>query len=189
MQLPAFFGSKKTINLLPKDSFESSLAGMILEWALAFGKWVVILTQFVVMVVVLWKFTLDRQLTDLRKEIKQESAVISSYAEMEEEFLLTQKTINFAKPVLASQKALSEVLVLIQSLTPTDVWFEKLSISDSGVSFAAYSASLSGFSRFLTAIQSEKTFSAVRIQSIESGGVEGAALKFEMSLGYGETKK
>lgn len=186
MQLPVFFGKKKAINLLPRDSFESSLIGIMLEWALVIGKWLVIVTQLVVMVVVIFKFALDRQLTDLRKQIEQESAVISSYAGVEEEFLLTQKVINFVKPVLASQKEMNNVLSLIQSLTPVDVWFEKLIISKNGVSLTAYSASLPGFSRFLTAIQKEKIFSEINIQSIESGGVAGAALEFEMSLTYGE---
>ena len=71
MRLPAFFGHKNSVNLLPKDAFESSTFGVVLEWALAFGKWVVILTQLVVMGAFLWRFGLDRKLTDLRKEIAQ----------------------------------------------------------------------------------------------------------------------
>mgnify|MGYP001577796589 FL=1 len=76
MKLPAFFGHKRSINLLPRDAFESSTLGVILSWALVFGKWAVILTQLVVMGAFLYRFSLDRNLTDLRKSIASNASVI-----------------------------------------------------------------------------------------------------------------
>ncbi|PIW06761.1 hypothetical protein COW38_04310, partial [Candidatus Collierbacteria bacterium CG17_big_fil_post_rev_8_21_14_2_50_45_7] len=64
MKLPAFFGHKRSINLLPHDKFESSTLGIILSWSLRFGKWSVILTQLIVMGAFIYRFTLDRGLTD-----------------------------------------------------------------------------------------------------------------------------
>lgn len=189
MQLPVFFGHKKAINLLPKDSFESSTLGIILDWALAFGKWAVIVTQLVVMVVFLWRFTLDRQLTDLRKQIEKESNIIASYKQLEEDFVLTQRKIDFAKPVLAKQVETEELLQLLQSLMPTDVWLEKLAISPTSISFTAYSASLNGFSGLLTSLQREPRFSSISIGKVENGGAGGALLKFDITLSYAGAKK
>lgn len=184
-----FVGHKKAINLLPRDSFESSTLGLVLEWALTFGKWAVILTQLVVIVVFLWRFALDRQLTDLRKQIQQESMTIKSYGQLEEDFVLAQKTINFAKPTLATQKEVQNLLEIIQSLTPIDVWYEKLSISSSNVNFTAYSASLPGFGRLLAALQRESKFTSINVGSIENGGEDGALLRFDMTLTYGDKNK
>lgn len=189
MKLPAFSGRKRAINLLPKDPFENSGAGVILSWALAFGKWAVILTQLVVMMAFLWRFSLDRKLTNMRREIEQEKAVIASYSDLETKFVLLQKRVNFVKPAIAMQQQQLHALELIQNLTPSDVWYERLAISENGVSMTAYSSSLSGFSRLLTAFQRTQDFKSVSVGTIEDGGASGAQLRFDITLGYGDTKK
>jgi len=184
VKLPAFFGRNKTINLLPKDSFESSTLGIILEWALAFGKWAVIITQLVVMAAFLWRFGLDRKLTNLRREIEQQVAVIKSYEVVEEEFLLAQRRVDFAKEGIARQEEVLSIVTGIQAVTPPDVWFERLSVSPTTVSLTAYAASLSGFGRFLTALQRDPRFVGVNVASIEDGGDKGAQLSFDITLTY-----
>ncbi|PIR98786.1 hypothetical protein COT87_02910 [Candidatus Collierbacteria bacterium CG10_big_fil_rev_8_21_14_0_10_44_9] len=106
MKLPAFFGHKRSINLLPRDAFENSALGIILEWSLVFGKWSVILTQLIVMGAFLYRFTLDRSLTYLRKSIDRNVAVIKSFEQIERDFVLTQKQVAQAKIALDSQNIL-----------------------------------------------------------------------------------
>ena len=75
MRFSALFRHKGAINLLPKDSFESSWAGRVLSWALAFGKWTVIVTQLVVIGAFLFRFGYDRKLTDLRRSLEEEAGI------------------------------------------------------------------------------------------------------------------
>jgi Tfp pilus assembly protein PilN len=185
MNLPAFSGRKKSINLLPKDSFESSGVGVILSWALAFGKWTVIVTQLVVMGAFLYRFVLDRQVTNLRKEIDQQKAIIGSYSQIEDDFAMLQERLTFAKPALAAQKSLSDELTLLQSITPTDVWYERLNISKDTLQFTAYSSSLTGFSQFINAIQHRKEFASVSVARIENGGASGSQLSFDVTIRLG----
>lgn len=189
MQLPAFFGHKRSVNLLPRDSFESSAAGVVLEWALVFGKWSVIATQLVVMGVFLWRFALDRQLTDLRREIEQKVAVIGSYSETEEKFLLMQRQVNFAKSVIAGQEQFEKLLATSEASTPSDVWYERMTLSPKSLSLVAYSSSLSGFGGLLSNLQQNPSFDSVNIGTIEDGGSKGARLKFDITLGVKEVQK
>ncbi|KKU89300.1 MAG: hypothetical protein UY18_C0001G0032 [Microgenomates group bacterium GW2011_GWF2_47_9] len=189
MQVPAFFGRKKSVNLLPRDSFESSSLGVVLEWALAFGKWAVILTQLVVMFAFLYRFTLDRKLTDLNKEMKQQEAVINSYQTLEADFLLAQARINSIKEISDSQAKLLSMVNILHELTPQDVWYERLTISNTNVTMSAYSSSLAGFSRLITAFQNEPLFKSVNVGNIEDGGAKGAQLRFDISLIHGEAEK
>jgi Tfp pilus assembly protein PilN len=182
MKLPAFFGHKRSINLLPRDAFESSTLGIILEWSLVFGKWAVILTQLVVMGAFLYRFTLDRTLTDLRKSIAKNVAVVKSYDQVERDFILAQKQINQAKTSLDSQKNILTVLESIQSMTPNEVWYDRLTLSANTLSLTAYASSLPGFGRFLTAIQASPLFSGVRVGKIESSSAKGAQMQFDISL-------
>lgn len=189
MQLPAFFGHKKSVNLLPRDSFETSPVGVVLEWALVFGKWSVIATQLVVMCVFLWRFALDRQLTDLRREMAQSAAVIESYADTEEKFLLLQRQAAYAKDVLERQALYTQLLTTSESSTPSDVWYERMTLSTDNLGLVAYSSSLSGFGGLLSNLQQNSAFDSVNIGTIEDGGVKGARLKFDITLGIREQSK
>lgn len=188
VKLPAFFGKNRSINLLPRDSFETSTLGVVLEWALAFGKWAVIVTQLVVMVTFLWRFGLDRRLTNTRREIGQEVAVIASYEALEEEFVLAQSSVKFANTTIERQAEIVELIGLLQSLTPRDVWYERFSLSPTTITVTAYSASLHGFGEYLASLQREPRFLNVNVASIEDGGGNGAQLAFNVTLTYREAK-
>jgi len=188
MKLPAFSGKKRSINLLPKDAFESSGLGVVLSWALTFGKWAVIITQLIVMSAFLWRFVLDRQLTDLRKEIEKQKAIITSYSQVENDFLVLQTQLKEAKLIVESQQHFVDTLALVQSVTPPDVWYERLTVNDESVAITAYSSTLPGFSRFLSAIQKNPEFRTVNVSTIEDGGAQGAQLRFDLTLGVGEAK-
>lgn len=189
MQLPAFFGRRRAINLLPRDSFESSQVGIILSWLLSFGKWAVIVTQLIVMGAFLWRFSLDRELTDLKKSIAKNVAIIKSYEQIERDFVLTQKRLATAKTVIAQQKAITEELSTLASVTPLDVWYEKLTITPTSTTLSAYSRSLPGFSQFLSAIQKDNRYSSVSVARIQDGGVQNAQMQFEISMGRTSTEK
>lgn len=189
MQLPAFFGRRRAINLLPKDSFESSQVGIVLSWLLSFGKWAVIVTQLIVMGAFLWRFSLDRELTDLKKSIAKNVAIIKSYEQIERDFVLTQKRLATAKTVIAQQKAITEELSTLASVTPLDVWYEKLTITPTSTTLSAYSRSLPGFSQFLSAIQRDTRYSSVSVARIQDGGVQNAQMQFEISMGRTSTEK
>ncbi|MBP9670325.1 PilN domain-containing protein [Candidatus Woesebacteria bacterium] len=182
MKLPAFFGHKRSINLLPRDEFESSTLGIVLEWSLVFGKWAVILTQLVVMGAFLYRFTLDRTLTDLRKSIAKNVAIVKSYDQVERDFVLAQKQVSQAKIALESQDVISKVMNNIIQITPSEVWYDRITISNNTLSLTAYASSLQGFGKFLSGIQSNSLYSGVRVGKIESSATKGAQMQFDVSL-------
>lgn len=159
-----------------------------MEWALSVGKWAVIVTQLIVMVAFLWRFGLDRKLTNLNRQVEQEVAVIKSYRQMESDFRLLQRRVVYAGEVIKRQDEVDGLIALVQSLTPSDVWYERMTISPTTISIAAYSASLSGFSRYLSALQGEEKFLLVNVASIEDGGDNNAQLSFNITLTYADEK-
>lgn len=163
--------------------------GVVLAWALTFGKWAVIVTQLIVMVAFLWRFALDRQLTNLRKEIDQQKAIIASYSQVEGSFTMMQKRVAFASAAYQQQAKLAKTIEILQAVTPQDVWYDRLSVTNKSVNLTAYSSSLPGFSLFLAALQRRPEFTSVSVGSIEDGGTKGAQLRFDMTLGMREGGK
>ena len=190
MKLPAFFGHKRSINLLPRDPFENSTLGVILEWALVFGKWSVILTQLIVMGAFLYRFTLDRTLTDLNKSIAKNVAVIKSYEQVERDYVLAQKQLTQAKSAMKSQQDVLKIISDLERLTPSEVWYDRITLTPESINLTAYAASLPGFGRFLTLVQADPLFNGVRIGKIESSTAKGAQMQFDISMTLaGSTQK
>lgn len=182
MQLPAFFGHKRSINLLPRDEFETSTLGVILEWSLVFGKWAVILTQLIVMGAFLYRFSLDRSLTDIRKSIDKDVAVIKSYEQVERDFNLTQKQVNAAKVAISSQGQLLKIFNDISRITPNEVWYDRVNLSPNSLSLTAYAASIAAFGQFLTLVETDPLFNSVRVGKIESSSAKGAQIQFDIAM-------
>lgn len=173
---------------MPRDPFENSTLGVILEWALVFGKWSVILTQLVVMGAFLWRFTLDRNLTDLRKSIAKDVAVIKSYEQIERDYVLAQKQIEQAKTAIDSQEQILKVIETVAQSTPSEIWYDRISLNSNSLNLTAYAGSLPGFGQYLTAIQSNPLFSSVRIGKLETSTVKGAQMQFDLTATLGNPK-
>jgi Tfp pilus assembly protein PilN len=181
MRLPAFFGHKRSINLLPRDEFENSTLGVVLEWGLVFGKWAVIITQLVVMGAFLYRFTLDRSLTDLRKSIAKQVAVVKSYEQIEKDYILIQKRVIQAKSAIETEDVVINTLGELLRITPTEVWFDRVNLTPTTMTLTAYAASLPGFAQFLTGVQNDPLFNGVRIGKLESSKTKGAQIQFDLS--------
>ncbi len=181
MQLPAFFGHRRAINLLPRDDFESSTLGVVLGWALVFGKWCVIITQLIVMGTFLWRFSLDRRLTDLRKEIAKEVAIVKSYDQIERDFTLAQKQVGQIKKSMNDMDKMTAAITEMEKLIPAEVWLDKMTVNTKEVALTAYAANLGGFGTLINRVQISPMISQVRVSSVESG-TRGAQLQFEVNL-------
>lgn len=182
MKLPAFFGHKRSINLLPRDSFEKGKLGIILEWSLVFGKWAVILTQLIVMGAFLYRFTLDRSLTDLSKAIAKDVAIIKSYEQVERDFILTQKQVKQAKIAMSTQDSILKTLNDVMRITNSQIWYDQINLTPSTLSLNAYAASLPAFGQYLMAVQTDPMFKNVQIGKLESSTTEGAQMQFDITL-------
>lgn len=189
MKLPAFFGHKRSINLLPRDAFENSTLGIILEWSLVFGKWTVILTQLVVMSAFIYRFALDRNLTDLRKSIANNVAIVKSYDQVERDFVLAQKQISQAKIALETQQLMLNTMTNISAITPNEIWYDRIIFSPESISMSAYAASLSGLSKFINAVQTDSQFNGVKIGKIESSTTKGAQMQFDITISLADAIK
>lgn len=184
MKLPAMFSKKSSVNLLPRDSFESSFLGKVLEWALVFGKWTVILVELVVVSAFLMSFGLDRKLTDLQRGIKKQVELVNSYEQVEKEFVVAQNRINFVKPILEDHDTTLSVFGKLAMITPIDIWYERISIGSNSVTVYAYASSIRGFSNYLRAVQQDQFFNPISIGSLESGASTEARLQFQATFGF-----
>ncbi len=155
------------INLLPKDSFEFSVLGKILKWALTSGRVLVVLTEFVVILAFGSRFYFDKKLNDLVETIDQKQAVVDSFADIEKKIrdILSRQTI--VEKYLKGNLAIANVIGQIRRVTPQNVTFNEIIIDSKGFSLAGSSGSEGGLANLLLGVSNIPNISGVSVGGID----------------------
>ena len=170
---------KLKINLLPKDPFYDSLLGKGTTWALSVGRYIVIFTEIVVILSFLSRFQLDRQLTDLNKEIVEKKTVIDSFGELEQNVRDIQKKIeNYEQ--LKPRQATDVIFDQLTQVTPDDIEFINLTLKDEIVQITGRTQSTTALSQFITNLQLSAYFSNVKVENISNKDSKNPGFDFRI---------
>ncbi|HUV72624.1 MAG TPA: PilN domain-containing protein [Clostridia bacterium] len=176
--------SKKKINLLPKDQFEFSTTGQFVQWAVSVGRWIVVLTEFVVICAFLSRFYFDTQLANLFDEVKQKTAIVASAASFEENFRQTQDKIKIIKGLLAEEKKPSGAIVEISKLLPLEVMLTRIGFEEEALIIEGAALSDSGLRVFLAGLIKNSRFSQVALTDVSSRKEGLPGISFSISAIY-----
>ncbi|MDZ7587449.1 MAG: hypothetical protein U0946_06865 [Patescibacteria group bacterium] len=174
----------KEINLLPKEPWETGMLGKLILWALSVGRYVVVFTELIVISAFLYRFGLDRKLTDLNEEIKQNQAIINSYGDLETKFIRVQSQLNKIKETEETAVKVGETLDHISQITPIDAAYKSIMINQIEVSLQGKVLSEVGLATLLTQSQASQRFSDVSLENVSSGTEKDQAITFRMNLKF-----
>lgn len=176
---------KSGIELLPQEEWEKTSFGKILKWILGVGRWIVIGTELIVVLVFLSRFKLDRDLTDLYGQIKQKQVVIDAASGFEDQFRFLQKRLATAKGLDKQQFAAAKAMEEIANLTPLDVSLADITITNESVSLNALSLSEQGLAGFIRNLQASPQFDNLIVSNVSSGTDKGVGIQFELKGSHG----
>ena len=171
---------KSTIELLPQEDWEKGSLGKVLKWALTVGRYIVIVTELIVILAFLSRFKFDRDLTDLNEEIKQKQAVVQSSAQFEEKFRFLQKQLLTIETLEKKRLQTNKVSTELASLTPIDVYLSDLNIAEKEVSLTATALSEGGLATFLNSLKKSTFFEKITLAQVSSGSQETIGINFQL---------
>ena len=171
------------INLLGQEDLKHTPQGRILNWALTYGRYIMIGTEIVVLLAFISRFSLDRKLTDLKEEISQKQAILEANAPLELEIRLLQDHLAKVKQITTTQPAPINVLTLLKSLLPPDVYIDTLTVTEGKLVVSATAGGTNGFSQFLANLQAAKQFTSVDIGDVIKNPLTGIEFKFTAMVG------
>lgn len=154
------------INLVVRDELEESFSGQILSWALTYGRYIIIITQIIVLSVFFLRFKLDRDNTDLKEAVSQKQALVESISDLENDIRRTQGRLTNIKQITSQQSAMPKVLRFLQDYSPQSIVYSTLTISSEKISFGATAENLRSFNFLLRQLQRDKKFSEVTLEDI-----------------------
>ena len=172
LKLPSFKKTPKkktpevSVNLLPQDPFLDSVIGKFLSWSLSIGRYLVILTEFIVITSFLSRFKLDRDLTDITESIVRQKAVIASYQEVETNFRSVQDRINFMNLQQQNNSILTS-LDFIEKNIPIDTKLTQLNLQPTSWSLTASSITAQGMKATIDRIVAQNPQSDVSLGEVK----------------------
>ncbi len=171
---------KTTVEFIPQEEWEKTSFGKFLKWVLTVGRYIVIITELIVILAFLSRFKLDRDLTDFNEKVKQQQAIINASAQFEKEFRFLQKRLSTIEGLRKTQLETDQILTELGNLTPVDVYLDNFAVTDKQVSLTATALSEAGLATFLNNLKASPKFTKLTISNVSSGMEEGVGISFEL---------
>lgn len=173
------------INLLPQEEFEASMTGRVLRWAMTTFRYIVIVTEMIVMGAFLSRFWLDAQNSDLNDLLEIKTAQIAVQEDFEKEFRKTQTRLSVFQ-ALSKEKALSNTFEQVSTSIPESVRLQSLNYTDQDnvVQVKGVSGSEIGIAQFMANLKSKKVFKKVELNQIASSEDNQGFTIFGIKLTY-----
>ncbi|MFA6325505.1 MAG: hypothetical protein WCX46_04745 [Candidatus Paceibacterota bacterium] len=164
---------KKELSLLPESENPRSFGARFFKWITTTGRVTIVLTELIVISVFISRFWLDRKNSDLSEIVRQKQAILESATPFETEFTKLQQRLSYIKSLYSNQPEYDKQISSLISSTPTDLFYNKLSIStDEKTKITTINTSLIGYREesivsFITNLTLNPDISQVNITKIE----------------------
>lgn len=157
----------KTINLLPDNDFQSTTFGRILKWALSSFRFIVIVTELVVVSAFLSRFWLDATNSDLNEELNINIAQVKAYQNVEKEFRTYQNQINVAKTLYLNGKTSNLTQEITQAM-PNDIVVSSVQLIGQDLQIKALSFTEQAVAQFLVNLEGLDILDDIELTQVSS---------------------
>lgn len=171
---------KSQIEFLPQEDWEKSTLGKLLKWALSTGRYVVVFTELIVILALLSRFKLDRDLTDLKEQTAQYQAMIDASGEFENQFRFLQERVNQVNILEQKRNTLNLVLFELSEITPINVSLDILSVTPAKVNLQAQALETSGIETLIANLEKHPRFNQIRLSELNSEE-KGQLINFQLN--------
>lgn len=171
---------KTLIELLPREDWEKTTFGKLLKWLLTIGRYIVIFTELVVILLLLSRFKFDRDLENINKQINDKQAKIQALAEFEEKFRFLQTQISTIEDLQKKQVKTDQILTELTLMIPVDVYLSNLNIREKKVSLTATALSEAGLATFLKNLQTSNRFDNLVLTQVSSETEKEIGIQFQL---------
>mgnify|MGYP006419764343 CR=1 FL=1 len=168
------------INLVPKDPFFETMIGRSLKWALSAGRYIVMFTELIVVLSFVTRFYLDRQITDLNREIFQKESVIQSYGDFEQEVRDIQERLSQYEQI-EQEGNIVDTFPLLAEVIPTGIELEELVIYPDRVALKGTVLSQKSLNVLINNLQISPDFNNIVVSTIESEGNKNSGFVFQLT--------
>lgn len=184
--MPATKFSRLDINLIGTEDISRTPFGRVVTWATTYGRYIMILTEIVVLLAFISRFSLDRKLTDLNEEIAQKQAIIEANADLERSIRMLQTKLANADTLIKSGSGPVTTLINLSQAMPPDVYLSELDISQTSAKMTVNAGTTAGISAFLISLQANRRFTDIELGDIHKDQTQGSQFDLSVKIREGQ---
>jgi hypothetical protein len=155
-----------SINLLKNK--DADFFGKFIKWTLTVGRLIVIVTEIIALSAFVYRFTLDKQLIDLRSEIKQKQTIVEGQRENEKKYRDLHDRILLASGFANLSQERHKILKDILGLTPQGITLNNLSLDNDKINIDTNVRATSSLGIFVNLLKNYPSIDSISIDNIEN---------------------
>jgi hypothetical protein len=154
------------INLLPPSEFELSFWGRFLKWAVTSGRYIIIVTELVVILAFLSRFKLDEDLRNLNEQISTQVGFLDSQSAKEAEFRQLQKRLNLVDKMLVGRLQAGMAMDYVENNLPAEVAPSRTAITKNETLITAATLNEKAMGKLLSYFSKDPNWKSVDLAEI-----------------------
>lgn len=170
----------RSINLLPPSEFELSFWGKFLKWGVNAGRYILIVTEMVVIAAFLSEFKLNDELDNLSQTLQGQKNILQSMAPVEDEYRQVAARLSAANTMLKAQMGAGQILDKLVGTVPAEVKLTSVIIDMKGVTLDATTTSEQALGGMLVQLAAQQQWKDVKVTDLVTDS--GAVIKFSLAL-------
>jgi len=161
---------KYKINLLPEK--ERDFLDKSIYFALHYLRYVLVITQIVVISVFFYRFKIDQEIIDLKDELQQKQEIVAVSDPLLKQAEIVDLKTKQIREVLVNQAQFSESFTYFLDTFPQHLTIKRLDIRGDSYKFDATTTDPEAIRTYLNRLKKDKRFKVVTLGSIKRGGVD-----------------
>ncbi len=156
---------KYSINLLPKK--EAPLAEQVMYFSLNYLRYIIVITQLVVIGVFFYRFQIDQQIIDLKESVDQKKEIVQVVNPLLTEAEIITKRTATSEDVIQTQTHFTRMVNYFLAQFPESATLSDLKLDTNSLTIAGTTTDLPQLQSFYSLLKTEKKFKVVDLSSIK----------------------
>lgn len=157
------------INLLPPR--EQSAVDKVIYFAFHYLRYILVVTQIVVIGVFFSRFSVDQEVIDLKDDLRQKQEIMSVSQPLLDEVTRLEKKIGNVSRLMKQQDDFNGMMAYFLGLFPEKFTLTNLKIVELSIEFTGTTPSSALVKNFYDRVKKERRFSSVILGNIRKEGI------------------
>ena len=173
------------INLLPKK--KNKVADRLLYFVLYYFRYIIVVTQIIVIGVFFFRFKVDQQVIDLKESYKQKRQILAVTVPIVEEAKIIEGKADKVRAIIDGQDLILARTDFILNNIPEDVELSNFKIDENEISMSGTSESILSIRSLHRKISMREGLENAVIKSVDRAGDKG--FSFGINITFDQKKK
>lgn len=158
---------KYKINLIPKK--ETPLLEKLVYFALNYLRYIIVITQLVVIGVFFYRFQIDQRIIDLKEAVDQKKEIVQIVLPLLNEASRIDTKTTEIESILGKQSGFQSMVTYFLSIFPATIQLNNLEILESSMKVSGTAAEPAHLQAFFQLMKEDEKFGDVTFQTIKKG--------------------